>query len=345
VTRIKFVVLACGMVAGGAVVAGQQAARDRAAAAAAVPAPRRAVAPIVEPADEPGNDDPDVRRAMDRLQLEMLETEVAKLRTEVNRALDEKVGCEIGFRRGLGGQGYNAEGVAHAQEVLDQARRVYRKKVRELASLRRRIGSGGGPNRPGGELPDPFDPLEMRPADPTEPAEPRASTAAVGSIDIDAVFRRYIKVVQSQERLQAMRTDATERLAKLEDDAKAIRAKMQRLTPETTEYAALEDRLAAVKGDIERHRERSQRELERGQSRDMAGIFEDVRDAVAAVAKARGLDYVIKAEVKPELPADADPNQVLAAVNRSVLYANPRNDITEEVIRELNRRAADKGRR
>jgi hypothetical protein len=39
---------------------------------------------------------------------------------------------------------------------------------------------------------------------------------------------------------------------------------------------------------------------------------------------------------------------VHAALNRSVLYANPRNDITEEVIRELNRRfdaAGDKAPR
>ena len=75
----------------------------------------------------------------------------------------------------------------------------------------------------------------------------------------------------------------------------------------------------------------------------MAETLEDIRVAIAAVAMARGLDYVIQAESRPELQADADPNQVLAAANRSVLYANPRNDITEEVIREVNRRfeAAD----
>ncbi|MBV8432098.1 MAG: hypothetical protein JO244_13100, partial [Solirubrobacterales bacterium] len=48
-------------------------------------------------------------------------------------------------------------------------------------------------------------------------------------------------------------------------------------------------------------------------------------------------------EARAELPSDADPDQVLAAVNRSVLYANPRNDITEEVFRELNRRFAVAG--
>ena len=31
------------------------------------------------------------------------------------------------------------------------------------------------------------------------------------------------------------------------------------------------------------------------------------------------------------------PNDVMAALNRSVVYADPRNDLTEEVIRELNR--------
>ena len=57
---------------------------------------------------------------------------------------------------------------------------------------------------------------------------------------------------------------------------------------------------------------------------------------IADIARAKGFDYVIRADARPE--PDASHNDVIAALKRSVLYANPHNDITEEVIRELNRR-------
>ncbi len=133
-----------------------------------------------------------------------------------------------------------------------------------------------------------------------------------------------------------MRNDAKERLRRLEDDAKEMSARLRIFSPGSADYVRLDERLAAVKREMERDR-KANRDLELGHARETAGILEEIRDVIAAVAKARGLDYVIKAEARPLRQTDADPSQVLAAMNRSVLYANPRNDITEEVIRELNR--------
>lgn len=56
----------------------------------------------------------------------------------------------------------------------------------------------------------------------------------------------------------------------------------------------------------------------------------------AAVAKWRGLDYVIK--VSPGIRSSSEPNEVLSVLNRSVVYADPRNDVTLDVIYNLNRR-------
>ena len=68
----------------------------------------------------------------------------------------------------------------------------------------------------------------------------------------------------------------------------------------------------------------------------MATLYNEIQESVAALAKAKGLAYVVK--VSPGPRADSEPNDVSTAVNRSVVYADPRNDLTEEVIRDLNRR-------
>ena len=54
--------------------------------------------------------------------------------------------------------------------------------------------------------------------------------------------------------------------------------------------------------------------------------------AIAAVAAEKGLDYVVRSDTAAE-------------TDRSILYANPRNDITADVIRELSRRSEATGRR
>ena len=73
-------------------------------------------------------------------------------------------------------------------------------------------------------------------------------------------------------------------------------------------------------------------ELTQRQARESASVLEDLQEVIAEVARAKGMDYVVK--VSPEPQPDASPNDVVAAFNRSVLYANPRNDITDEVARD-----------
>ncbi len=93
-------------------------------------------------------------------------------------------------------------------------------------------------------------------------------------------------------------------------------------------------------------REQIERDFTRRHARDAASLLGEIQAVIAEVARTKGFDYVIKVEAMPR--PDAEPSDVHAALNRSVLYANPHHDITEEVIRELNRRfdsAGDKGPR
>ncbi len=59
------------------------------------------------------------------------------------------------------------------------------------------------------------------------------------------------------------------------------------------------------------------------------------------MAKANGLNYVVKVSRSPR--TDSAPNEVQDALNRSVVYADPGNDLTEEVIWELNRKFTGAG--
>ena len=73
----------------------------------------------------------------------------------------------------------------------------------------------------------------------------------------------------------------------------------------------------------------------------LATLLNEIHEAVAGLAKDRGLTYVVK--VSPGPRPDSLPTDVETALKSSVVYADPRNDLTEKVVRDLNQRySADK---
>jgi Skp family chaperone for outer membrane proteins len=330
VTRIKFVVLVCGLIAGGAVVAAQQAGRRPEA-----PAPRlvnvRAAAPAAAESDDGEDDSVAVKQEMERLELSLLQDEVELLRQQVNNALGDKLRLETSSAR------QDPRSVEAAQAAYLTLRDLYLARAGELARRRRASSRAGESSKAGSKAEGKAAPGENDAKDrQADGWRPHASGAAVGSIDMDAVMKRYGRVRQVNERMNDARTEAKEQLTKLQTEVQAFVSRMRQLQPGSADYRAREEQLEGMKRRIERESDAFESEITRRHARQSASVLQDIHEVIAAVAKAQGLDYVVK--VSPEPRPDANPDEVYGAMGRSVLYANPRNDITEEVIRELNRR-------
>jgi Skp family chaperone for outer membrane proteins len=300
----------------------------------------RAAAPAAARSDGPEGDAA-LAQEMQQLELGLLEDEVKLLREQVSGALKDKVQYETSPSR------TDPKASEDAELAYIKAREVYLRKAYDLASVRRRLGKVEEPPK-----------AEPRASGDAAPGEDRAgsrksggsgshaSGAAVGSIDLEAVLKQYARVRRIHERLNADRAEANERFAKHQTEADAIASRMGRLQPGGADDRVQEEKLKALKRRHEVEREVFEQEFTRRQARESASVLEDVQEVIAAAAKDKGLDYVVKVDPGPQ--PDATPVNVHAAFNRSVLYANPRNDITEEVIRELNRRfesAGDRGPR
>ena len=70
--------------------------------------------------------------------------------------------------------------------------------------------------------------------------------------------------------------------------------------------------------------------------RNTTSLWKEIQETIAAIAKAKGLNYVVKIESR--LKPDSGLMEVLAVAKGSIVYADPRKDLTEEVIRDLNQR-------
>jgi RNA polymerase sigma factor (sigma-70 family) len=322
--KIKLATLACGLIATGALVVAHQAGvvfpEAQAQATSADASEKRQAGGATR------NDNDAVARELRQLDLELLAADVNQLKEQVESTLRAKLRAER----------ENLAGSEDAQRDFKSARASYLAKARELRAAQRGRGSDLEP--PGSSAEEPRDPVTARAdhgATATEPVS-HPGAAIIGTVDLDLVFKRYDKVKTSTKEynaaLSARKNDLMRIMAEAQEEAQML----SKFAPQSEDYKRHEDRVAELKARHEAGREQAQREFAQRQTESLNTHYQEIQQAVAALARAKGLTHVVKVTPGPN-PA-AQHADVLAALNSSVVYADPRNDLTEAVILKLNRR-------
>jgi len=109
---------------------------------------------------------------------------------------------------------------------------------------------------------------------------------------------------------------------------------MKNLNPGTDDYRKRENHITELKAKMEAGREQAEREFTLRQAETMGTLYKEVQAMVAQVARRRGMTYVVKVTNRPI--TGSDPNSVMAAISETMVYADPRNDITNDVVYYLN---------
>ncbi len=341
-TKLKFAVLACGILAIGAFVVAQPVGRTPQSRTQPV---KVRAARIPEASSKEPNDatrgEVAVARELKRLELHLVAAELQMLQAEVTTALEERE-RRAEIARQVVDSNENEDSVRRkwAEQAEEAARHYeelktrYLSKARELMTERQRIGLD--PNWGREESPSETPPPEQLGEPTTGQSGPHPTGAAIGSVDMDAVWKRYARVQKLMDQL-ALDTGAAQRhLEKSRQLLKEGDSFLQKFVPGTPDYIIHEKQVSELRNRLETEQEKAEREFTRRQAGMTATLYQKIQQVIAKVAKARGLDYVVKVSVGPR--ADSDPQEVHDALGRSVIYANPRNDLTEEVIRELNRK-------
>ncbi|MFO0907912.1 MAG: OmpH family outer membrane protein [Isosphaeraceae bacterium] len=156
-----------------------------------------------------------------------------------------------------------------------------------------------------------------------------------GTVDIETVFKNYDKVKVQQEEFKARAEAKSKELMKIQAEAQESMAKLAKMTPNSVDAKKIEDHITQLKAQLEAGREQAQRDFAMQESEMLATLYKEVQDMVRRIAEYRGMTYVV--QVSNEPVAGSNPNSVMAAMARTVVYADPRNDITKDVYYNLNR--------
>jgi outer membrane protein len=171
-------------------------------------------------------------------------------------------------------------------------------------------------------------------------AAPATTSAPVppvlGTVDIEAVFKGYDKVKAQQEEFKAAAMGKHNELMKFQTEAQEEAQKLSKLTPNSVDAKKCEDRMTQLKAQLEAGREQAQRDFALRESEMLATLYKEVQEMVSLIAQYKKMTYVV--QVSNEPVSGSNPNSVMAAMAKTVVYADPRNDITKDVVYNLNKR-------
>jgi Skp family chaperone for outer membrane proteins len=167
----------------------------------------------------------------------------------------------------------------------------------------------------------------------TRPPAPVAPI--IGTVDIESVFNNYEKVKGLNKEFSMAMADKKKELMKILSEAQSEAEMLAKLAPGTEDYKRHENRVTELKARHEAGRESAEREFTQRQAEMMAILYKEVQAMVTKIAKWRQMNYVVKVSNQPV--SGANPNSVMAAISSTMVYADPTNDITNDVIHNLNR--------
>ncbi len=157
----------------------------------------------------------------------------------------------------------------------------------------------------------------------------------IGTIDMDAVFKNYEKVKVSSEEFKAAALARKADLQKIQQEAQQEGEILAKLTPGTEDFKKHENKVTELKARFDAGREQAERDFASREAEAMATLYKEVQAMVARVAQWRKMTYVVKVSNQPI--SGSNPNSVMAAMANTMVYADPRNDITNDVVYNLNR--------
>ena len=174
-----------------------------------------------------------------------------------------------------------------------------------------------------------------RTATPSTAAPAAPVSPVIGTIDMDAVFKNYDKVKVSSEEFKAAALARKGELQKIQQEAQQEAEILAKMTPGTEDFKKHENRVTQLKAQFEAGRELAERDFASREAEAMATLYKEVQAMVARIAQWRKMTYIVKVSNQPI--SGSNPNSVMAAMANTMVYADPRNDITNDVVFNLNR--------
>ena len=166
----------------------------------------------------------------------------------------------------------------------------------------------------------------------------------IGLIDMAHVFQNY-------EKFESLRNGLQAEIEKSDAEAKSMVERLQKMQEEIKkfdaggpQYETAEKQILNQKGEFDAFRAATQRRLARRESEMFKVIYTDVTAAVKLYAEYARFDHVMRYNRKG-IDATTNPQDAVQTMNKTFIYTKSENDITETVLKYLNKQYKESGGR
>ncbi len=163
----------------------------------------------------------------------------------------------------------------------------------------------------------------------------------VGLIDMAYVFKNYKKFETLREDLKVEIAASEEKAKLMQQDTQTLQAQLKTFTEGSTEYAKIEKQLVQKAADFEGFRRQMSREFLKKESQIYLQVYNEVSTMVTKYAE--HFKYTLVMRFNREDLDTENPAQLLQGMNRQVVYYRADDDITEQILAELNKRIEKSG--
>lgn len=158
----------------------------------------------------------------------------------------------------------------------------------------------------------------------------------VGLIDMAFLFSKYSKFEALRADLKAEIESADASLKARLEKIKGLQAEMKDLVPSSKDYTDREKQITELAAAAEAERKNLQRKFMREETKIYQTCYREVLDAVNKYAGIYKYTLIIRYS-RDEAAEGDDPQKVMQALQRQVVFNRPEDDITDSVLRYLNR--------
>lgn len=174
-----------------------------------------------------------------------------------------------------------------------------------------------------------------------EQSSARAGGAtSVGVVDLSRVLDEYQQFQALREQMRSRVQAKETQLQRMMSEAKQLRDIQKDLDPNSDDYRNNESKLTQLVAQVETFRQQTRRDLINEEATLYHNVYQRVRQAVEWVAQQRGVQLVLRVSNDPISPDN--PEEVIKAVNRRVIYHDGALDLTSDVLRVINRSVQQK---
>jgi Skp family chaperone for outer membrane proteins len=157
----------------------------------------------------------------------------------------------------------------------------------------------------------------------------------VGLIDMALLFSKYKKFEALRADLKAEIETADASMKARLEKIKGLQISMKELVPNSPDFVAHEKQITELAAAAEAERKNLQRKFMREETKVYQTVYREVLDAVNKYAAIYKYTLIIRYS-RDEAEAGDDPQKVMQALQRQVVFNRAEDDITDSVLRYLN---------